>query len=80
VLLGCEGEQVNHSASTAFIAKPAWRSDARACPQFPNTNNTQLAAAVAVAKWETPWAFFQADEPALFPPLAFPAENDSVRY
>ena len=25
-----------------------------ACPHFPHTNNTQLAAAVAVGKWETP--------------------------
>ena len=42
-----------------------------ACPQFPHTDDTsQLAAAVAVGKWEMPWVFSKQAKPTSFPPLA----------
>jgi DHA2 family multidrug resistance protein len=49
-----------------------------ACPHSPHTNNIQLAAAVAVGKWETPWAFSKQAKPASFPPPAFAANSDGV--
>ena len=49
-----------------------------ACPHFPHTNNTQLAAAAAVGKWETPWAFSKQAKPASFPPLACAANSAGV--
>jgi hypothetical protein len=48
------------------------------CPQFPHTNNTHLAAVVAVEKWETPWAFSKQAGPASFPRLAFAANSAGV--
>ena len=34
-------------------------------PHFPHTNNTKLAADVAVGNGETPWAFAKQAEPAI---------------
>jgi hypothetical protein len=49
------------------------------CPRFPHGDlTTQLAAAVAVGKWETPKAFSKQAEPASFPQLARRANSAGV--
>ena len=59
---------VNHGDHWQSCDRPT-KADPRllypvACPRFPHTNNTQLAAAVAVGKWETPRAFSKQAKPA----------------
>ncbi len=62
-----------------MISRRCLKSEAvLACPHFPHTKNTHPAAAVAVGKRETPWAFSKHAQPASFPPLAFAANSDGV--